>query len=136
MTDPIADMLTRMRNASAVRKSEVVLPLSKMKLTIAKLLKQNHWIEDVEVVKAEGQKNGKGAFDQLRIVLRYENNKPVFTSLQRVSKPSRRVYAGKDNLPRVLNNMGMAIVSTSQGLMTNKEAGKKNIGGEIICEIY
>lgn len=136
MTDPIADMLTRMRNASAIGKEEVVLPMSKLKHNIAKILKQNHWIEDVEVLKAEVQKNGSAAFDQLRIVLKYNNGQPAITSVKRISKPSRRVYAGKDQLPRVLNNMGMAIVSTSQGLMTNKEAGKKQVGGEIICEIY
>jgi len=137
MTDPIADMLTRMRNASAIGKQEVVLPMSKIKYNIAKLLQQNHWVGDVQVLSADGTKNGSAAFDQLRIVLKYdENGKSVFTSVKRVSKPSRRVYVSKDELPRVLNNMGIAIISTSHGLMTNKEAGKKQVGGEVICEIY
>ena len=136
MTDPIADMLTRVRNASAIGKEEVVLPMSKLKYNVAKILKQNHWIEDAEVLKADVEKNNSAVFDQLRLVLKYKDGKSVITSIKRISKPSRRVYVGKDELPRVLNNMGMAIISTSQGLMTNKEAGKKQIGGEIICEIY
>ncbi|MFH0840476.1 MAG: 30S ribosomal protein S8 [bacterium] len=136
MTDPIADMLTRIRNASAIGKEEVVLPMSKLKYNIAKILKQNHWIEDAEVLKADGSKNGSAAFDQLRLVLKYNNGKSVITLIKRISKPSRRVYVNKNELPRVLNNMGMAIISTSHGLMTNKEAGKKQVGGEVVCEIY
>ncbi|NCN25078.1 30S ribosomal protein S8 [Candidatus Falkowbacteria bacterium CG10_big_fil_rev_8_21_14_0_10_37_14] len=129
MTDPIADMLTRIRNASAIGKPEVVLPMSKIKFAIAKILEQNHWVEKVEKVESiVGQ--------DFKIVLKYEAGRPAITSLTRISKPSRRVYADKYNLPRVLNNYGVAIISTSQGLMTNKEAGKKGMGGEVICEIY
>ena len=137
MTDPIADMLTRIRNASLVGKREVVMPASKLKYAVAKILEQTHWVEKVETVKVMAVKNKTAQFDQLKIVLRYNaTGQPTIATLKRVSKPSRRVYVSKDNLPRVLNNYGMAIISTSQGLMTNKEAGKKKLGGEVICEIY
>ncbi len=137
MTDPIADMLTRIRNAAAIKKPEVVLPMSKLKFQIAKILHETHWIENVEQVKIPSKKNKNMMFDELKITLKYkENGDSVISSIQRISKPSRRVYAGKDELPRVLNGLGIAIVSTSEGLMTNKEAGKKKIGGELICEIY
>jgi len=137
MTDPISDMLTRIRNASAVKKSEVVLPMSKIKHEIAKILERDGWIEKVEIIKEKGKKNGKAAFDSLKIILKYDfEGRPAISSLKRVSKPGLRVYASKDELPRVLNNAGIAIISTSQGLMTNKEARKKKVGGEVICEIY
>lgn len=133
MTDTIADMLTRIRNAQAVGKSEIVLPMSKIKFGIAKILEQNELIEKTELVKTVGKKS---VFNELRIILKYKNGEPVISSLKRVSKPGRRVYAGKTDLPRVLNNFGIAIISTPQGLMTNKEARKKGVGGEIICEVY
>jgi len=137
MTDPIADMLTRLRNASAVGKEEVLLPMSKIKYGIAKILQETHWLAGVEVIKGAGRKNGGAAFDQLKIVLKYrEDGRPAITSLKRISRPSRRVYVSNKELPRVLNNLGLAIISTPQGLMTNKEAGKKKLGGEVICEIY
>ena len=109
--------------------------MSKVKWAIAKILEQNHWVEKVEKVSPEVNK-GTSAFDQLKISLKYEDGRPAIASLKRVSKPGRRVYVAKDELPRVLNNLGIAIISTSQGIMTNKEAGKKQIGGEVICEIY
>lgn len=131
--DPIADMLARIRNASAVRKADIVLPLSKLKLNIAKLLEENGWVTKAEVVPHEG----KTGFDELRIVLKYKaDGKPAISFLKRVSKSSLRVYVGKDELPRVLNNLGIAVLSTSQGIMTNREARKRNLGGEVICEIY
>lgn len=137
MIDPIADMLTRIRNASAIHKDEVVLPMSKIKYSIAKILEETHWVGKVEVVDKATTHKCKSVFKELKIVLKYqENGQPAISYIQRVSKPSRRVYVGKDELPRVLNNMGIAILSTPQGLMTNKEAGKKKIGGEVICEIY
>jgi small subunit ribosomal protein S8 len=137
MTDPIADMLTRIRNASAVGKPDVVLPMSKLKFEIAKILKAEGWIQDLEVVKAEGKKNGSSAFDQLRLVLKYKKSgRPAFIDIKRVSKPGLRVYAKKGSLPVVLNNLGIAIISTPKGLMTNKDAKKQNVGGEVICEIY
>lgn len=133
MMDPIADMLSRIRNAAAVRKAEIVLPMSKLKFNIAKLLEENGWVTKAEVIPHDG----KGGFDELKIVLKYKpDGKPKIASLTRISKSSRRVYVGKDELPRVLNNLGIAILSTSQGLMTNREARKRNLGGEVICEIY
>ena len=133
MMDPIADMLARIRNAAAVGKAEIVLPMSKLKFNIAKLMEENGWITKTEVITHEG----KTGFDELKIVLKYTaDGKPKIASLTRISKSSRRVYVGKDDLPRVLNNVGIAILSTSQGLMTNREARKKNLGGEVICEIY
>lgn len=137
MTDPISDMLTRIRNASAVRKHELTVPMSKIKLAIAGILKKEGWIQDFGVIKAEGAKNGAGAFDTISVVLKYrKSGRPVITSLRRVSKPGSKVYAKKGELPVVLNNLGIAIISTSQGLMTNKEAKQANLGGEVLCEIY
>jgi len=132
MTDPISDMLTRIRNASAVNKLDVVLPMSKIKYEIAKILKKEGWIHDMEIVK-----NGNNGFDALRIILKYKKSgKSVITSLTRISKPGLRVYANKQNLPKVLNNLGIAIISTSKGIMTNKDARKQGFGGEVLCEIY
>jgi len=137
MTDPIADMLTRIRNASAIKKPEIVLPMSKMKFEVAKILKNEGWVNDVEVIKGSGKKNEAKAFDELKVVLKYRKSGNAFiTSIKRVSKPGLRVYADKSNLPKVLNNLGIAIISTSSGLMTNKDARKKGLGGEVICEIY
>ena len=137
MTDPIADMLSRIRNASAVNKPEVMLPMSKIKYEIAKILKQEGWILDVQKVPGTGQKNQANCFDQIKLVLRYKRSgKSTIISIKRVSKPGLREYVSKQNLPKVLNNLGMAIISTPEGLMTNKEARKKGLGGEILCEIY
>jgi small subunit ribosomal protein S8 len=136
MTDPISDMLTRIRNASAVGKYDVLVPMSKVKYEIAKILKKEGWITDVGVIQGGGEKKGT-QFDQLRLVLKYKKSgRPHIACLKRVSKPGQRVYVGKDKLPRVLNNLGIAIISTSQGLMTNKEAKRKGLGGEVICEVY
>lgn len=135
MIDPIADMLARIRNAAAVHKAEVVLPASKLKFNIAKLLADSGWIAGAEIIKANEEKGS--AFDELKITLKYKpDGKPAFSLLKRISKSSRRIYVGKEELPRVLNGFGIAIISTSQGLMTNKEAKKKNLGGEVICEVY
>ena len=137
MTDPIADMLTRIRNASAVKKHEIVLPMSKIKFEIAKILKSEGWIYDTEVLKAKGSKNKAQVFDELKIVLKYKKSgKSAITTLKRISKPGLRVYTNKHNLPKVLNNLGIAIISTPQGMMTNKKARKDGLGGEVICEIY
>ena len=134
MTDPIADMLTRIRNAQTVSKTEVVVPFSKMKLEIATILKQEGFIKSVATREAGSDGN---RFDEIIIGLKYANSKePAITSLKRISKPGERVYATKDQLPRVLNNLGIAIISTSHGLMTNKQARKSGLGGETICEIY
>ena len=137
MIDPIADMLTRIRNASLVGKNEVVLPMSKIKLNIAKILEKEGWIAGSEVVKTEGRKNKAAGFDELKISLKYrKDGRPAMTSLKRISKPGLKIYITKDEIPRVLNNFGMAIISTSRGLMTDKEARKSGVGGELICEIY
>ena len=136
MTDPISDMLTRIRNASAIGKDEVVLPMSKIKLNIAKILERDGWVGKVEIMKNESTKNKNSAFDTIKIVLKYNGKKAVISSVKRISKPGLKIYVNKDELPKVLNNLGMAIISTSQGLMTNKEARKNKVGGEVICEIY
>lgn len=137
MTDPIADMLTRIRNASAVKKHEVVIPMSKIKYEIAKILKAEGWINDVEMIKTASKKNKYTVFDDIKVFLKYKKSgRPVITSIKRISKPGLRIYAGKSNLPVVLNNFGIAIISTPEGLMTNREAKRRNLGGEIICEIY
>lgn len=133
MMDPIADMLARIRNAAAIGKKEVALPMSKIKFNIAKLLEENGWIMKVEVIEPESDKG----FRELKLTLKYKaDGKSKIASLTRISKSSRRVYVSKDELPKVLNNLGIAIISTSQGLMTNREARKRSLGGEVICEIY
>lgn len=135
MTDPIADMLTRIRNAQAVNKKTVALPMSKIKYSIAKILAQNGWVEKVEIMKVAAKKNSSSSFNEIKIELKYRNGQPAISSLKKISTPGRRVYANKNELPRVLNNLGIAIISTSKGLLTNKEAKKQGVGGEVICEI-
>ncbi|MEK7167388.1 MAG: 30S ribosomal protein S8 [Patescibacteria group bacterium] len=130
MTDPIADMLTRIRNASRIKKAEVYVPFSKIKLEIVKILKQTGYVKGFEEVKEEHK------FGGINIVLKYEDGKPAMTSLKKISKPGRRVYAAKDEIPRVLNGLGLAILSTSRGIMTDGQARKAGVGGEVICEIY
>jgi small subunit ribosomal protein S8 len=137
MTDPIADMLTRIRNASAIKQHEVVLPMSKIKYEIAQILKREGLIIDVQVISASGVKNSTAKFDKLKLLLKYKKSgRPAISNLKRISKPGLRIYVGKNELPKVLNNLGIAIISTSRGLMTNKEAKLQNLGGEVICEIY
>lgn len=135
INDPIGDMLTRIRNASIIRKPEVVIPYSRVKHQIALLLSQAGYVGKVTKIESEEEGN-KTKFPQIRIGLRYSDNKPVIHSLKRVSKPGLRIYRGKDQLPVVLNNLGIAIVSTSHGIMTNVDARKKGVGGEVICEVY
>ncbi len=130
MTDPISDMLTRIRNALMARKKTVVVPASRIKLEIARILKEEGYIEDYQYIDEKPQ--GK-----IEIVLKYDENKrPVIAGLRRVSKPGRRIYMGYRDLPKVLDGLGIAIVSTSQGIMTDYEARKRKIGGEVICEIW
>ncbi len=128
MTDPIADMLTRLRNAAAIRKEEITLPLSRVKFEIAKILEKEGYVAAVE--KTEGPKAN------LKLRLRYGAEGAAIRDIKRISKPGRRVYAVKTELPRVLNDLGIAIVSTSAGLMTNKEARKRGLGGEVVCEVF
>ncbi len=130
-TDPIADMLTRIRNASAVKKAEVVLPFSRIKEEIAKILAKEGFISGVEVIPATKDVS----FQMLKLTLRYGNQMPAIQHIKRVSTPGCRIYVDKNNLPTVLNNLGLAIISTSRGLMTNKQAKKDGLGGEVICEI-
>ncbi|MBI3626649.1 30S ribosomal protein S8, partial [Candidatus Uhrbacteria bacterium] len=117
-TDPIADMLTRIRNSSAVKKPEVVLPYSKIKEKIALILKDEGYLNNVEVLPASKGIN----FQQLKLNLKYSNGIALIQHIKRISKPGQRVYVSKDELPTVLNNLGLAIVSTPRGLMTNKQA--------------
>ena len=128
LTDPIADMLTRIRNANAARHANVEMPASKLKLEIAKLLHSEGFIRGFQLV-------GKGR--ALRIRLKYSaQREPVIRGLKRVSKPSRRIYCGKADIPRVLGGLGVAIVSTSQGLMTGHEASRRGVGGEVLAYIW
>ncbi|MFA6322414.1 MAG: 30S ribosomal protein S8 [Candidatus Buchananbacteria bacterium] len=133
MTDPIADMLTRIRNAMAVRKPEVILPFSKIKMNIAEILAKHGYVKEVEVIEDASLAS---KLKMIKIILKYNGKESSITNLKRISKPGHRKYVTKDELPVVLNSLGIAIISTSQGLMTNKEAKKKNLGGEVICEIY
>jgi small subunit ribosomal protein S8 len=126
MTDPIADMLTRIRNAQRVGQVDVGMPSSKLKISIAQVLKDEGYIEDFAVQDADGHR-------ELRIGLRYYAGKPVIERLERVSKPGLRVYKGRDHLPRVMNGLGVAIVSTSRGVMTDRKARATGVGGEVLC---
>lgn len=130
MTDPISDMLTRIRNANMVRHEKLEIPASKIKKEIANILKREGFVRDVEFI--EDNKQGV-----IRIFLKYgPNNERVITGLKRISKPGLRVYAKADEVPRVLNGLGIAIVSTSQGVLTDKEARQKKTGGEILAYIW
>ncbi|GLH65593.1 MULTISPECIES: 30S ribosomal protein S8 [Bacillaceae] len=130
MTDPIADMLTRIRNANMVRHEKLEVPASKMKREIAEILKREGFIRDVEYI--EDNKQGI-----LRIFLKYgPNNERVITGLKRISKPGLRVYVKAHEVPRVLNGLGIAILSTSQGILTDKEARQKGTGGEVIAYVW
>ena len=129
-TDPIADMLTRIRNANTVSHATVEVPASKLKVQLAKLLKEEGFISDYEV-KEEGK------FKVIVITLKYEaNGKPVITKLQRVSKPGLRHYSKAKNLEKVLGGMGIAVVSTPKGLLTDRKARKENVGGEVLGYVY
>jgi small subunit ribosomal protein S8 len=130
LTDPIADMLTRIRNANKALHEKVEMPTSRMKVEIARLLKEEGYIRDYHTVKGE-------SFDTLVIDLKFGRNRErVISGLKRVSKPGRRVYARKERLPRVLGGMGVAILSTSSGLVTARTAEERGIGGEVVCFIW
>lgn len=135
--DPISDMLTRIRNASAVKKPEVVVPYSKMKHQIALILNREGYIGKITKVEPGELEDEKVSYPMLRIGLKYSGEKqsPI-KHLKRISRPGLRIYKGKEELPVVLNNLGVAIISTSQGLMTNIEAKKSGVGGEVLCEVY
>ena len=128
--DPIADMLTRIRNANRARHKEVGMPSSNLKLEIVKILKQEGYIKDYELVK--GNKQGI-----IKIQLKYEpSKKGVISVIKRVSKPGLRIFVKKDNIAKVLNGMGISILSTSKGILTDKKAGEMGVGGELICTVY
>ncbi|PIW69060.1 MAG: 30S ribosomal protein S8 [Ignavibacteriales bacterium CG12_big_fil_rev_8_21_14_0_65_30_8] len=129
VTDPIADLLTRIRNASSAKKKRVEIPSSNMKLSLVEILKQQNFIEDYVVIEDNKQ-------NIIEVKLKYTNGKPAISGLKKISKPGLRVYEGADSLPRVLNGLGIAVVSTSKGLMTEKQARKETIGGEIICHVW
>ena len=126
MSDPIADMLVRIRNAQMVGHTEVAMPASKLKGAIAQVLKDEGYIEDFAL-------RDDGAKKQLRIGLKYYAGRPVIERLERVSKPGLRVYRGRDDIPRIMNGLGVAILSTSRGVMTDRKARADGVGGEILC---
>lgn len=127
MTDPIADMLTRIRNAQAAAKAQVVMPSSKVKAAIAQVLRDEGYIQDFSVARTPA------GWSELTIALKYFEGQPVIDRIERVSRPGRRVFRGKDELPKVMAGLGVAIVSTSQGLMSDRAARAAGHGGEVLC---
>lgn len=130
MTDPIADMLTRVRNANVVRHATVDIPASNMKKSIANILLEEGFIKNIEELM-------DGSVPVLRVTMKYGSNKErVITGLKRISKPGLRVYVGKEEVPKVLGGLGLAVISTSKGIMTDKQARREGLGGEVICYIW
>ena len=129
VTDTIADMLTRIRNANQMRYEEVTVPASNIKKEIARILKEEGFIKDYKIVSDDAQ-------GTIVLTLKYNKKERVITGLKRISKPGLRVYAKNDEVPKVLNGLGIAIISTSKGIMTDKEARKENIGGEVLAYIW
>lgn len=129
MTDPIADMLTRIRNAAHAKQKRVDMPVSKLKTEIARILKDGHFIHDYKVLD-------DGHHGVLRLYLKYYQDRPVIRSLQRVSRPGRRIYKGADELRPVRNGLGLAIVSTSRGVMTDRQARAAKVGGEVMALVW
>ena len=131
MSDPIADMLTRIRNANTAKHDTVDIPSSKMKVAIADILEKEGYIEKYEIVD-------NGNFKDIRVTLKYgaDKNEKIITGIKRISKPGLRVYAGKDDVPYVLGGLGIAILSTNKGIITDKEARKEQIGGEVLAYIW
>ena len=130
MTDPIGDMLTRIRNANMVKHESVEMPSSKMKIVIAKILKKEGYIRDFRYYKFQNKFN-------LKIFLKYgEKNSNILKGIERVSKPGRRIYSSKENIEKVLGGLGISILTTSKGVLTDKEARSNNVGGEVICRVW
>ena len=131
MSDHIADMLTRIRNANTAKHDTVDVPASKMKISIAEILLKEGYIKSFELVDA-------GAFKNIHITLKYgkDKNEKIITGLKRISKPGLRVYANTEELPKVLGGLGVAIISTNKGVITDKEARKENVGGEVLCFVW
>ena len=134
MSDPIADMLTRIRNAQGVEKVDVTMPASKLKVAIAEVLKDEGYIDGFEIVNGEAA-GTKSAKPELRIGLKYYAGRPVIERLERVSRPGLRIYRGHSDIPQVMNGLGVAIVSTSRGVMTDRKARTEGVGGEVICYV-
>ncbi len=129
VNDPIADMLTRIRNAVMVGHDSVMVPHSRVKVSLARILKDENYIEDFEVVKGEPAQ-------MIKIQLKYVDKQPAVLGLERVSKPGLRVYAGRTEIPRVYGGLGVAVMSTSQGIMTGKDAWRRKLGGEVLCYVW
>lgn len=129
VTDPIADYLTRIRNANKARKPRVEIPASKMKIGLTEILKNTGYVVDYEIIDDSKQK-------RINLVLKYKKGVPAITGLKRISKPGLRVYRSADKLPRVLNGLGTAVISTPKGLLTDKDARNLLVGGEVICYIW
>jgi len=130
VSDPIADMLTRIRNAIMVRHNSVLIPTSKMKLSITRILKAEGFINDYEVLRGKSHR-------AIKIHLKYDDkNQPVLSGLERVSKPGLRVYAGRKEIPRIYGGLGIAIISTPEGVMTGHQAWRQGIGGELLCYVW
>ena len=132
MTDPIADMLTRIRNGIQSRHDRVELPTSKLKVEIARILKAEGFISNFKVVEEEGKPQAS-----LRVYLKYsDDGEPVIHGIERVSRPGRRVYRGKEDIPQVLGGLGLAIVSTPRGVLSGSEAARTGVGGEVLCQVW
>lgn len=130
MTDPLADMLTRMRNAGKAGFDKVDIPASRMKIALARIFKEEGFIKNYKVIKDNRQ-------GLLRVYLRYdEHNQPLIQGIERVSKPGRRVYVGHEDLPRVQGGLGVAVISTPKGVVTDKQARKLKVGGEVLCQVW
>lgn len=129
LTDPIADMLTRMRNAIRIKAEKVDIPISKMKLEIAKILKEEGFIKAYKILKDRKQ-------GILRVIIKYVDNESVISGLNRISKPGRRVYVGSKEIPRVMGGLGIAILTTSKGILSDKVCRRECIGGEVICYVW
>jgi small subunit ribosomal protein S8 len=129
LTDPIADMLTRIRNAIRIKAEKVDVPISRLKLEIAKILKEEGFIKGYKILRDKRQ-------GILRIVLKYVDGESVISGLERVSKPGRRVYAGKKEIPRVMGGIGVAILTTSKGILSDKTCRREGVGGEILCYVW
>ena len=129
LTDPVADMLTRMRNATRIKAEKIDIPISKMKLEVAKILKEEGFIRAYKILKDKRQ-------GILRVIPKYVENESVISGLKRVSKPGRRVYVGSKEIPRVIGGLGVAILTTSKGVLSDKICRREGIGGEVICYIW
>jgi small subunit ribosomal protein S8 len=129
LTDPIADMLTRIRNAMQIKAEKVDIPISKMKLEIAKILKEEGFIRAYKILKDRKQ-------GILRVIPKYMEDESVITGLKRISKPGRRVYVGSDEIPSVMGGLGVAILTTSKGILSDRTCRRDNIGGEVICHVW